>query len=94
MQQAQFTDSAVRRSPEWRFAVNIAPIERLGRIVLGLAAITVAVVLLTSASSGVAAVLEVLLALAVADLAVTGALGHCPLYQHLGFVPKSIRRPA
>ena len=84
MQQAQITESTVGRTPERRFAVNIAPIERLGRIVLGLAAVTVAVVLLTSASSGIAVFLEVLLALAGVDLAVTG--------QHLGFVPKSLRR--
>jgi hypothetical protein len=26
-----------------------------------------------------------------ADLAITGALGHCPLYNKLGYVPKSLR---
>ncbi len=30
MQQAQITESTVGRTPERRFAVNIAPIERLG----------------------------------------------------------------
>ncbi|AWZ23006.1 YgaP-like transmembrane domain [Rhodococcus pyridinivorans] len=37
------------------------------------------------------AVLEVLLILAGLDLAVTGALGHCPLYAALGYQPKSLR---
>ena len=79
-----------RRRP----TVNITPVERLGRIMLGLAAITVAAILLGSATSPIAVVLEVLLVLAGLDLAVTGALGHCPLYQKLGFVPRSLRRPS
>jgi hypothetical protein len=81
---------AVRR----RLAVNITPVERLGRIIIGVAAIVAAVVLLTSAASAVAVILEVLLAAAGLDLAVTGALGHCPLYNKLGFVPKSLRSPS
>lgn len=36
---------------------------------------------------------RILSGLAGADLAVTGALGHCPLYQKIGFVPPSLRRP-
>jgi hypothetical protein len=39
-------------------------------------------------------VLEVLLVVAGLDLMVTGALGHCPLYRKLGYVPPSLRRPA
>ena len=42
-------------------------------------------VLLGTASGTVVAVLEVLLVLAGLDLAVTGALGHCPLYRRLGY---------
>jgi hypothetical protein len=75
-----------------RLAVNITPVERLGRIGIGFVAMVAAVILLVSAASAVAVVLEVLLAAAGLDLAVTGALGHCPLYQRLGFVPKSLRR--
>lgn len=75
-----------------RLAVNITPIERLGRIGIGLVAMVAAVILLVSAASAVAVVLELLLAATGLDLAVTGALGHCPLYQRLGFVPKSLRR--
>ena len=82
-----------RFSERRRLAVNITPIERWGRIVLGLAAVIVAVVLLGSATSTVAVVLEVLLALAGLNVAATGALGHCSLYQKLGFVPSSLRRP-
>ncbi|NKQ55665.1 DUF2892 domain-containing protein [Amycolatopsis sp. K13G38] len=77
--------------PRWR-TVNITRTERAGRILLGLAAI-VGVVFLTSAASVVAVVLFALLVLAGADLAGTGALGHCALYQKLGFVPPSLRRP-
>ena len=71
--------------------VNITPAERVGRVVLGAAAIVAAVVLLTAAGSFLAVVLEVLLALAGLDLVVTGARGHCPLYQKLGYAPKSLR---
>ncbi|MGW5723403.1 YgaP family membrane protein [Amycolatopsis sp. NPDC003865] len=75
----------------WR-SVNITPIERWGRILIGLAVITSGIVLLTGAGSVLAVVLEVLLVLAGVDLLVTGALGHCPLYQKLGYVPRSLRR--
>ena len=74
-----------------RLAVNITPVERGGRIAIGLAAIIVAVMLLFSAGSALAVVLEVLLIAAGLDLVVTGALGHCPLYQRLGHVPRSLR---
>jgi hypothetical protein len=79
--------ASTRRRP----AVNITPAERAGRIVIGVAAVAAAVVLLTSAGSVVALVLAVLLGAAGLDLAITGAMGHCPLYQKLGFVPKSLR---
>jgi hypothetical protein len=82
---------AAARSTRRRLALNITPAERVGRIVLGAAAAIAAVVLLTSAGSILAVVLEVLLLTAGLDLVVTGALGHCPLYQKLGFVPRSLR---
>ena len=74
-----------------RSHVNITPAERVGRVLLGAAAIVAAVVLLTAAGSFLAVALEVLLALAGLDLVVTGARGHCPLYQKLGYAPKSLR---
>ena len=77
-----------------RFEKNITPIERVGRIVLGAGAALVGLVLLASAGGVLAVVLEVLLVLAGLDLVVTGALGHCPLYRKLGYVPPSLRRPA
>ena len=78
-------------APRHRLTVNITPAERAGRILIGVAAVVVAVVLLTSAGSILAVVLELLLGAAGLDLVVTGALGHCPLYQKLGYTPKSIR---
>ncbi len=73
-----------------RLPVNITPLERGGRIAIGLAAIVVGAVLLISAGSAVAVVLELLLIAAGLDLVVTGALGHCPLYQRLGHMPASL----
>ena len=80
------------RRSAWR-AVNITPAERAGRIAVGLAAIIAGIVLLTGAGSALAVVLEALLIAAGLDLAVTGALGHCPLYAKLGYLPKSLRSP-
>jgi len=74
-----------------RLTVNITPAERAGRILIGAAAAITAVVLLASAGSILAVVLEVLLLAAGVDLVVTGALGHCPLYKKLGHVPRSLR---
>lgn len=74
----------------WR-TVNITAAERAGRIAVGLAAIVAGIVLLTGATSALAVALEALLVAAGADLAVTGALGHCPLYAKLGYLPKSLR---
>ncbi|QGG94124.1 YgaP family membrane protein [Actinomarinicola tropica] len=74
-----------------RFSINITPAERAGRVILGAAAAIAGIVLLTSAGSAV--VLEILLVAAGLDLVVTGALGHCPLYQKLGYTPASLRRP-
>ena len=76
-----------------RLETNITPIERVGRIVIGAAAAVAGLALLTSAGGALAVVLEVLLVLAGLDLVVTGALGHCPLYRRLGYVPPSLRRP-
>ena len=77
-----------------RLSINITPAERAGRILIGLAAITAGAVLLASAGSALAVVLEVLLVAAGLDMAVTGSLGHCPLYAKLGHIPASLRRPS
>jgi hypothetical protein len=74
--------------------VNITAIERIGRIFVGVVAVIGGLVLLGAAGGAVVAVLEVLLVLAGVDLIVTGALGHCPLYRRLGYVPPSLRGTA
>ena len=72
--------------------INITPIERVGRMALGAAAAIAGVILLASVAGPLAIVLEALLVLAGLDLVVTGALGHCPLYHKLGYLPPSLRR--
>ncbi len=81
-----------RRVSRRRLSVNITPAERAGRILIGAAAAVAGAVLLFSAGSVIAVVLEVLLVAAGLDLVITGVLGHCPLYQRLGHVPASLRR--
>ncbi len=75
-----------------RPTVNITPLERAGRVVIGAVAAAAGVLLLLSAASVVAVVLEVLLVATGLDLVVTGAAGHCPLYRRLGYMPASLRR--
>jgi hypothetical protein len=74
--------------------INIRPLERAGRILIGAAAAIAGAVLLASTASPLALTLEVLLIAAGLDLVVTGALGHCPLYAKLGHTPRSLQRPA
>ena len=74
----------MRRPP-----VNIAPSERAARVAVGLAGTIAGLWLLLSASGLGVTALEVLLVLAGLDLVVTGALGHCPLYRLLGYVPRA-----
>lgn len=90
---SQTPEPVLTRGPaRRRLSVNITPAERIGRCLVGLAASVAAVVLLTSAGSVVAVTLELLLLGSGLDLLITGALGHCPLYQKLGFVPATLRR--
>lgn len=74
--------------------VNITPLERVGRSLVGSIGAVGGFVLLASAGGALTAVFAVLIALAGLDLVITGALGHCPLYRRLGHVPPSLRRPA
>lgn len=74
-----------------KWSVNITPAERAARIAVGALGAIGGAVLLAGAGSALAVVLEVLLVLAGLDLVVTGALGHCPLYQKLGYVPSSLK---
>jgi hypothetical protein len=72
--------------------INITPPERVGRIAVGAAGMLAGSLLLASTGGVVVVVLEVLLVLTGLDLVLTGALGHCPLYRRLGYVPPSLRR--
>jgi hypothetical protein len=74
-----------------RLSINITPIERGARIILGLVVVVAAALLLRDADSAVTFALEILLVLAGLDLVITGATGHCPLYKKLGHVPASVR---
>lgn len=82
--------SAHTHTPSRR-TVNISTVEQVGRVLIGVAAIVAGVALLTTGRSALAVVLEVLLVAAGLDMLVTGAVGHCPLYQRLGHVPRSQR---
>ncbi len=75
-----------------KWEVNITPLERAGRILVGIAGTIGGILLLTASPTLLTGILEVLLILAGLDLVVTGATGHCPLYKKLGHVPKSLRR--
>ena len=73
-----------------RLVVNITPLERVGRVVVGAIGALGGALLLASGGGALAIVLESLLVVASLDLVVTGALGHCPLYRKLGYVPPSL----
>lgn len=77
----------MRRPP-----INITLSERAARMLVGSVAALAGLLLLVDGASGVVLILELLLVLAGVDLLVTGALGHCPLYRRLGYVPPSLRR--
>lgn len=83
---------ATRERSWWPGAVNITPLERWGRVVVGAVGVVAGAVLLAGAAGLAVTALKVLLILAGLDLIVTGALGRCPLYSRLGFIPKSLRR--
>jgi len=75
-----------------RWNVNITVTERVGRIVLGIVGAVGGILLLAGSPTVLTGTLEVLLVLAGLDLVVTGATGHCPLYQKLGYLPGALRR--
>ena len=77
-----------------RPTVNITPVERTARVIVGSVGLGFAAALLVSQRSTVALVLTLLLLLTALDLVVTGAVGHCPLYRWLGHVPRSLRKDA
>ena len=90
--QEQGGESSLRRGFRG-LSINLTLAERIGRVFVGAAGAVAGAVLLASATSALAIVLEVLLTASGIDLIVTGALGHCPLYSKLGHVPASLRSP-
>lgn len=75
-----------------RPTVNITPLERGGRVLVGFVGVVGGLVLLVGSRGTLPLFLETLLVLAGFDLVITGALGHCPLYRKLGYTPLSLRR--
>ena len=73
--------------------INITPVERIARVLWGLAGVLAGAVLLVIQDGVALTVAGALLVVAGLDLVVTGAIGHCPLYRRLGYVPSSLRRP-
>jgi len=73
------------------WSVNITPVERVARILVGLTGALAGAFLLAGAGSVTVGALELLLILAGLDLMATGATGHCPLYKMLGYVPASMK---
>ena len=69
---------------------SLGPVERVVRVIGGGLLALVGLSLWLS-SSGLAMWAWIGLALLGLDLVVTGALGHCPLYRRLGYVPRSLR---
>ena len=74
-----------------RWSINVTPAERVARILIGALGVVAGGLLLTDATFAVAVALEVVLVITGLDLIVTGAIGHCPLYNKLGHVPSSLR---
>lgn len=85
------TQATITRNRSSRFEVNITPLERMGRVFIGIVGVLSGIVLLLSTAGLLATVLEILLILAGIDLIVTGATGFCPLYKKLGRSPLSAR---
>ena len=73
--------------------INITPVERTARVLFGFAGVLVGAILLGIQDGAALTVAAALLVFAGLDLVVTGAIGHCPLYRRLGYVPPSLRRP-
>ncbi|GAA2506855.1 hypothetical protein GCM10010406_49300 [Streptomyces thermolineatus] len=74
-----------------RRSTNIVRTERVARLVAGLVVIALGIVLLTAAGSVLSVVLGAVVVLVGIVLTATGGLGHCPLYQKLGYTPPSLR---
>ena len=85
------TTSEPTTGPTARSRTNITTPERIARVTIGTLAAVAGVVGVVGAGSTLAVVLYLLLVAAGLDLVVTGATGHCPLYQKLGYTPRTLR---
>lgn len=85
------TQATMHHNRASRFEVNITPLERMGRVFIGIVGVFSGIVLLLSTAGLLATVLESLLILAGLDMIITGATGYCPLYKKLGHPPISAR---
>jgi hypothetical protein len=74
-----------------RWKVNLIPVERVARVLVGLVAAVGGAYLLGGAGSTLAIAVEAIVIITGMDLVVTGLTGHCPLYQKLGFVPARLK---
>ena len=88
---SEVNEATPEMQPSARSKVNISIGERAGRVGVGILSAVTAIVLLFAATSAVAVVLEILLLAAGFDLVLTGLRGHCPLYQRIGYIPRSLR---
>ena len=77
---------------QFSWQINITPLERVGRVIMGALGVIGGVLLLAATPTWLTGSLEVLLIAASIDVLVTGITGHCALYKKLGFVPKSLRK--
>ena len=75
-----------------RRTANITPVERVIRVVIGIGLVLAALWVISSGVTVLSVVGTLLLAGAGLDLGITGAMGYCPLYARLGYVPRSLRR--
>ena len=83
--------SPTHAGPALRARHNETTRDRAVRIVVGLTAVIVGAVLLTTPGAVLAYRLESLLVLVGLVLAVTGVTGYSPLYALCGHVPESLR---
>ena len=71
--------------------INITPAERAARVAVGVILLGLALFIAAQGVGVVTVVGAVLLGATGLDLGVTGAIGYCPLYAKLGYVPRSLR---
>ena len=76
---------------EHKWEVNITPVERFGRLIIGVAGAAAGILLLAGSPTILTGAAGVLLVAFGLDMIITGATGHCPLSKKLGFTPKSLK---